>query len=33
MLMQLTKENRAIWIQKYGEEAISAFSVRWTSFY
>ena len=33
MLMQLTTENRAIQIQKYGEEAISAFLVGWTSFY
>ena len=33
MLMQLTTENRAIQIQQYGEEAISAFPVEWTSFY
>ena len=33
MLMQLTKEDRAIRIQKYREEAISAFPVGWTSFY
>ena len=33
MLMQLTKENQAIRIQKYGEKAISAFPVGWTLFY
>ena len=33
MLMQLTTEDRAIWIQQYGEEAVSAFPVGWTSFY
>ena len=33
MLIQLTVEDRAIQIKKYGEEAISAFSIGWTSFY
>ena len=33
MLMQLTAEDRAIWMQQYGEEVVSAFLVRWTSFY
>ena len=33
MLMQLTKEDRAIRIQKYGEEAISAFPIGWISFH
>ena len=33
MLIQLTTEDRAIRIKKYEEEAISAFSIGWTSFY
>ena len=33
MLMQLTTEDRAIWIQQYGEKAVSAFPIGWTSFY
>ncbi len=33
MLMQLITENRAILIKKYRDEAISAFLIRWTSFY
>ncbi len=33
MLMQLTAEDQAIRIQQYGEEAVSAFPVGWTSFH
>ena len=33
MLMQLITEYLAIWIQRYGEKAISTFLVRWTLFY
>lgn len=33
ILMQLTKKDRAIQIQKKGEEAISVFLVGWISFY
>ena len=33
MLMQLTAEDRAIRIKQYGEEAVSAFPVGWTSFH
>lgn len=31
--MQITIEDYAIWIQKYGKEVVSAFFVGWTSFY
>ncbi len=33
MLMQLTIENKAMQIKKYGDKTVSAFSVWWTSFY
>ena len=33
MLIQITTENRTIWIQKYEEEAVSAFPIEWTFFY
>ena len=31
--MQFTAEDRAMRIKKYGDEAVLAFSIRWTSFY
>ena len=31
--MQLTAKTQAIWIKKYRKEAVSAFSIGWTSFH